>query len=99
MLHVYASRCFKKVGGFDERFFMYSEDVDLCRRIGEVSKTMFYPMASVYHGYEKGSYKSWKLLKYHICSAIQYFNKWGWVFDKKRILRNKECLDALSQKK
>lgn len=40
-------------------------------------------MASVYHGYEKGSYKSWKLLKYHICSAIQYFNKWGWVFDKK----------------
>ena len=89
----------KKVGGFDERFFMYSEDVDLCRRIGEVSKTMFYPMASVYHGYEKGSYKSWKLLKYHICSAIQYFNKWGWVFDKKRIQRNKEFLDALSQKK
>ena len=41
-------------------------------------------MASVYHGYEKGSYKSWKLLKYHICSAIQYFNKWGWVFDKKK---------------
>ena len=103
----YLSGCFmffrisalQDIGLFDERFFMYSEDVDLCRRIGEVSKTMFYPMASVYHGYEKGSYKSWKLLKYHICSAIQYFNKWGWVFDKKRILRNKECLDALSQKK
>ena len=29
----------------------------------------------------------------------KYFNKWGWIFDKKRILRNKECLDALSQKK
>ena len=30
----------KKVSGFDERFFMYAEDLDLCRRIGEISKTM-----------------------------------------------------------
>lgn len=89
----------KKVNGFDERFFMYAEDLDLCRRIGEVSKTMFYPMVAVYHEYEKGSYKNRKLLKYHLCSVIKYFNKWGWVFDKKRIQRNKECLDALSQKK
>lgn len=89
----------KKVNGFDERFFMYAEDLDLCRRIGEVSKTMFYPMVAVYHEYEKGSYKNRKLLKYHLCSVIKYFNKWGWIFDKKRILRNKECLDALSQKK
>lgn len=32
---------------------MYAEDLDLCRRIGEVSKTMFYPMVAVYHEYEK----------------------------------------------
>ena len=88
-----------KVGGFDERFFMYAEDVDLCRRIGEISKTMFYPMVTVYHEYDKGSYKNRNLLKYHLCSVVKYFNKWGWVFDKKRVQRNRECLAVLSQKR
>ena len=85
----------RKVGGFDERFFMYAEDLDLCRRIGEVSKTMYYPDVSIYHAYGKGSYKNKKLLKYHICSVIKYFNKWGWFFDKKRRQVNKECLNRL----
>ena len=39
------------------------------------------------------------MLRIHMKSAVKYFNKWGWVFDKKRMQRNKECLDALSQKK
>lgn len=85
----------KKVGGFDKRFFMYAEDFDLCRRIGEISKTMFYPFVSVTHEYEKGSYKNKKLLKYHITSMIKYFNKWGWIFDRKRKLKNKQCINAI----
>ena len=85
----------RETGGFDERFFMYAEDLDLCRRIGEVSKTMYYPVVSVYHAYGKGSYKNKKLLKYHICSVIKYFNKWGWFFDKKRRRINSECMARL----
>lgn len=38
----------KKVGMFDERYFMYAEDLDFCRRIGEVSKTMYYPAVSYF---------------------------------------------------
>ena len=82
----------KQVGGFDERFFMYAEDMDLCRRIGEVSRTVYYPLVTVYHEYAKESYENIKLLKYHIQSIIKYFNKWGWFFDSKRSEINKNFL-------
>lgn len=73
-----------KVGVFDERYFMYLEDFDLFRRVGDVSKCIFYPKVSVTHDYGKGSYSNLNLLKHHIISAIKYFSKWGWFFDKKR---------------
>jgi GT2 family glycosyltransferase len=82
----------KKVGLFDDRYFMYLEDYDLCRRIHTVAETAFYPMTTIIHHYEKGSYKSLKLLKHHIGSAIKYFNKWGWFFDKERQRINKTFL-------
>ncbi len=88
----------QQIGGFDERFFMYAEDLDLCRRIGEVARTVYYPKVFVYHEYAKGSYKNRKLLKYHIQSVIKYFNKWGWFFDKKRKVMNQRFLDRCSQR-
>jgi len=99
----YLSGCFmfirtevlKKVGLFDERFFMYLEDTDLSRRIHRVAKTVYYPYVHIYHEYGKGSYKSLKLLYYHIKSAIKYFNKYGWFFDKEREEINRKILKKL----
>lgn len=84
-----------KVGGFDERFFMYAEDVDLCRRVSQVSRVVYYPRVSIIHRFEKGSYKNFKLLSYHVISAIKYFNKWGWVFDPERRKVNRRVVREL----
>jgi GT2 family glycosyltransferase len=82
------TKVLKECNGFDPRFFMYLEDVDLCRRIGEKYKIVYSPNATVVHAYAKESYKNGKLLKYHISSAIKYFNKWGWFFDQYRREKN-----------
>jgi GT2 family glycosyltransferase len=87
----------QKLNGFDERFFMYLEDIDLVRRIGDASDTIYFPHVSVFHGYQKGSYKSGKLLLHHISSAIQYFNKWGWYFDDTRKIRNEKITRTISR--
>lgn len=102
----YLSGCFmfirmevlKKVGLFDERFFMYLEDTDLSRRIYRVAKTIYYPYVHIYHEYEKGSYKNFKLLKIHVESTIKYFNKWGWFNDPERDMINREILKKFGYK-
>jgi GT2 family glycosyltransferase len=86
----------REVGAFDERFFMYLEDVDLSRRIGRRARTVYFPFVSVAHEYGKGSYKDVKLLFYHIRSAIQYFNKYGWFFDREKVAINGQALRKLS---
>lgn len=103
----YLSGCFmflrtdilKKVGLFDERYFMYLEDTDLSRRVHKVSKTIYYPNVHIYHEYGKGSYKNLRLLRYHIESAIKYFNKWGWFFDKEGKKNNMDTLKKSGWKK
>jgi len=89
----------KKVNGFDPRYFMYLEDFDLTRRINKISRTVFYPGASVTHVFSKASYSDLRLLKHHIISAIKYFNKWGWFFDKERSTLNKKVLAQIEDYK
>ena len=91
------SELLSRWGGFDERFFMYMEDVDLVRRIGDVADTVYLPSVQVVHAYAKGSYRNRKLLGYHLRSAVQYFNKWGWFFDIVRKTRNRLALEQIKQ--
>ena len=79
-----------EIEGFDKRYFMYMEDYDLCRKIGQKYKVVYYPEVKIFHEHGKASYKSKKLMMFHIKSAIKYFNKWGWFFDKERKIKNDE---------
>jgi len=87
----------KDIGVFDERYFMYMEDYDLCRRIGKKYKVVFYPKVSIVHEHGKASYKSRKMMIIHIKSAIKYFNKWGWIFDKERKIKNRKCIQEYNK--
>lgn len=88
---------FKKVGIFDERFFMYLEDIDFSRRIHRYYRTVYYPEVIIYHLNAKESYNNLIAFKYHSVSGIKYFNKWGWFFDKERKKVNKVILENIGK--
>ncbi len=100
----YLSGCFmllrvealKTVGLFDERFFMYPEDIDLTRRIAEKYETIFFPECAVVHEHAASSKKSLRMMWVHIFNLIKYFNKWGWIFDRGRVSLNKKTLSQYS---
>ena len=87
----------QKVGLFDERFFLYTEDTDLSRRIHKLAKTVFFPETVIYHYYAKGPYKNWWLLIHNMRSAIKYFNKWGWTNDQERKEFNDRVMRSILQ--
>ena len=69
---------FIELGGFNERYFLYMEDADICREIDKLGKKkLFFPSVEITHLYQKGSSNNIKLFSYHISSAIKYFLKWG----------------------
>ncbi len=76
----FRTELFREIGGFDERFFMYLEDCDITRRAAKKSKVLHYPMATVYHLWERESKTNKKLLLIHIMSILKYFLKWGIKF-------------------
>ncbi|KGL62079.1 glycosyltransferase [Polaribacter sp. Hel1_85] len=76
--HLYKTDDFVKLKGFDERYFLYMEDVDICKKIdGLGKKKLYYPKEEIIHVLKQGSSKDIKLFLLHISSAIKYFLKWG----------------------
>jgi GT2 family glycosyltransferase len=93
----FRTSAFEKVGLFDERFFMYAEDIDLTRRMHRLYKTIYYPEVSIVHIHKAASYKSWRMFNIHIINIIKYFNKWGWFFDRERTITNANVLKELKK--
>ena len=68
---------FERIGGFDERFFMYYEEVDLCKRIKEAGfRVVYYPGAEIIHlgGKSSGQIPARKRLMM-LNSLLRYLRK------------------------
>lgn len=68
---------FVAIGGFDDRYFLYMEDVDICKKleVGNLKK-MYFPDVVISHIYKRKSRVSPKLMWHHGVSALKYFLKW-----------------------
>lgn len=73
---VIRTEVFEKIGGFDERFFMYFEDTDITVRSKQYGRVMFLPDSHVTHIWEQSSAKSIKYLAIHISSMFKFFWKY-----------------------
>jgi hypothetical protein len=72
---------FEKLGGFDENFFMYFEDMDLGKRVRSLGKkVLFFPDFKIFH---KGgeSWGDFRLQKKHYYDSMEkYFKKYSKIF-------------------
>lgn len=78
MFMLWRSEAFAALGGFDEGFFLYYEDVDICARTWKSGLHIaLCTEASVIHDARRESHRSLRFLRWHLASMTRYFWKHG----------------------
>jgi N-acetylglucosaminyl-diphospho-decaprenol L-rhamnosyltransferase len=74
MFMLFPHEVFEKLNGFNERFFLYYEDVDLCARLRiKGYEVVLCPSAKVIHDARRSSHSNFRYLKWHITSMLRFF--------------------------
>lgn len=69
---------FRRLGGFDPRFFMYFEDYDLSLRIGREAAVAYVPAARIVHHGGHTARKGLRHVSWFVRSAWRFFATHGW---------------------
>jgi len=72
---IFPREVFRSLNGFDERYFLYFEDVDLCCRLKMAGyKIAFEPSVTVIHEARRDSHRRVQYLWWHILSGMRFFS-------------------------
>lgn len=61
----------QQIGGFDESYFMYCEDVDLCLRVRLAGLALVRAPVQIEHGGQRASHRRWTHLRWHVRSLLR----------------------------
>jgi len=77
MFMLFTSNAFKKLNGFDENYFLYYEDVDICARLWILDmRIIVVPTVYVIHDARRASRNNFSHMKLHIQSMVLYFYRY-----------------------
>ncbi len=73
MFMLFRSADYRAIGGFDERYFLYYEDADICRRLARHGKRVLYdPRVAIVHDARRASRRDPRLAAHHIASMLRF---------------------------
>lgn len=76
MFMLVRSADYASLGGFDEGYFLYYEDVDLCARLWKAGRrVMLCPAVHVVHDARRASRRELRHMRWHASSMARYFRK------------------------
>jgi N-acetylglucosaminyl-diphospho-decaprenol L-rhamnosyltransferase len=79
MFLLFPANVYSELEGFDEGFFLYYEDVDICTRLWRSGRrVILHPGVTVIHAAQRASRRKLRYLKWHLSSMFHYFVKHAW---------------------
>lgn len=76
MFMLFTKKIYKKLNGFDENFFLYYEDVDICCRLKKLKKKILViKNIKIIHDARRSSRKNLKYFLIHLYSMMLFFYK------------------------
>jgi len=76
MFMLFRADAYRAVGGFDERYFLYYEDVDLCRRLKAAGGAVLYvPAAEILHDAQRASRRELRRALHHAKSVLRFLTR------------------------
>ena len=79
MFMLFDRDAYEKIDGFDESFFLYYEDTDICTRLWKNNLSLAVsPQVRVIHEAQRQSHKQLKYLRWHLSSMLRFIVRyWG----------------------